>query len=285
MFSTNGNGRQFVQVDNYRLGYVTAGRPSDPPIIFVHGWLSHARTWRQTLAALQDQYYCVSVDLLGHGYSDKPHNGDYSIPAQANRVLKLADALGIQQFTYIGHSMGGMIGLYLASTLAPERVTRLVDVSGVANGKLSPYVRGFLTPIYATGSVMPPIWEFSRQAMRWRWYAYIYDRALYYHPEQAFAPVEDEDRHMALMPGNEIPAYRDLQAIAALDLTPRLKNIQAPTLAVFGKYDNTVPIENGYLVKRHVPNSRLVLLDDCGHVPMTEQTAAYLEAVNNFLAD
>lgn len=276
--------RQFITLDGYRLGYVTAGNPSAPPVILVHGWLSHARTFRQTMDALQDRFYCVSVDLLGHGFSDKPKHGDYSIHAQASRVLKLADALGIQHFAYIGHSMGGMIGLYIASTLAPERVTRLVDVSGVADGRLSPYLRHVLTPIYATGAVMPAIWTFSRAAMNWRWYAYIYDRALYHDPRKSFEPPSNEDRQMALMPGNEVPAYRDLQAIRAVNLAGALPRIQTPTLVLFGKHDNTVPLDNADLVQRCVSGARLVLLDDCGHVPMTEQPEAYLKAVRDFLA-
>ncbi|NWG15983.1 MAG: alpha/beta hydrolase [Chloroflexi bacterium] len=285
MFSANGSSRQFVTVDGYRLAYVTAGDPSAPPVVMVHGWLSHARIWRQTLDALRDSHYCVALDLLGHGFSDKPPDGDYSIPAQAARVLRLADALGLDTFAYMGHSMGGMIGLYIASTAAPERVTRLIDVSGVANGRLSPYVRRLLTPIYATGAIFPAIWSFSRVAMRWRWYAITYDRALYADPRRAFEPVESEDRQMALMPGNEIPAYRDLQAIAALDLTEALARVQAPTLVLFGKSDGTVPVENGHLAHRRIPNSRLVLLDDCGHIPMTEQPLAYLDAVQAFLAE
>jgi pimeloyl-ACP methyl ester carboxylesterase len=251
----------------------------------VHGWLSHARTLRQTAEALQDRYYCVSVDLLGHGYSDKPKNGDYSIHAQATRVLKLADALGIDTFAYIGHSMGGMIGLYIASTLAPERITRLVDVSGVANGLLSPYVRTVLTPIYAAGAAIPAIWTFSRMAMNWRWYAYTFDRALYNDPRQSFEPAAAEDRQMALMCGNEVPAYRDLQAIRAVNLTDALPNVRTPTLVLFGKNDHTVPLDNAYLVQQCVPGARLVLLDDCGHVPMTEQPEAYLKAVRDFLAE
>ncbi len=277
--------RQFVTIDGRRLGYVTAGDPAAPPVVLVHGWLSHARTFRQTLEALRDGHYCVAVDLLGHGFSDKPHDGDYSLHAQATRVLRLADALGLDRFAVIGHSMGGMIGLYLAGKLAPERITRLVDVSGVVNGRLSSYVRYVLTPIYAMGAAVPAIWSFSRVAMNWRWYAYTYDRALYANPRRSFEPVTAEDRQMALMPGNEIPAYRDLQAIRSADVTEWLPQVQARTLVIFGRYDKTVPLVNARLAAERVPGARLALLEDCGHVPMTEQPEAYLQAVRAFLAE
>ncbi|MBZ0304788.1 MAG: alpha/beta hydrolase, partial [Anaerolineae bacterium] len=230
--------------------------------------------------ALQQSHYCVAIDLLGHGHSEKPRAGDYSIPAQAARVLKIADALGLETFTWIGHSMGGQIGLYTAAHM-PERLSRMVSVSGVVTGKLSAYVRWMLSPIYRMGALCPPIWDVSRIAIKYPWYSSIFDHALVHRPR--LTPIDDMDRQMAMVPGIEIPAYRDLQAIAALDLTPLLASVQAPTLAIFGKQDNTVPVENGHLVERHVPNSRLVLLDNCGHIPMTEQTTTYLDVLCRFL--
>jgi pimeloyl-ACP methyl ester carboxylesterase len=88
------------------LKYYSAGSPDNPPIILVHGYTSSHHVWRQTIPVLKDHFYCVAIDLMGHGASDILPDGDYSIVAQAERVLALADELGFQQFTLIGHSMG-----------------------------------------------------------------------------------------------------------------------------------------------------------------------------------
>jgi len=282
MFATMTQEKQFITVDGHQIAYITAGDPTAPPLLLVHGWLSHARVWRQTLDALQDQYFLVSIDLLGHGHSDKPRDGDYSIPAQAGRVLAVADALDLEPFTVIGHSMGGQIGLYLGIH-APERIAAIVSVSGVVAGKLSAYVRYVLTPIYWQGALLPFTWNISRALLRYPWYFNIFNYALT-HPQFQRPPFEeDEDLQMGIIPGIEIPAYRDLQAIAAVDLTASLEEIAAPTLAIFGREDKTVPRINAELIEQLVPQGRVVWIERCGHAPMIEQPVPYLDALREFL--
>jgi pimeloyl-ACP methyl ester carboxylesterase len=272
--------RQFFAIDGYRLGYVACGDPASPPLLMVHGWLSHARFWRQTMAAFEHTHYCVAVDLLGHGYSDKPPDGDYSIAAHAARVLKVADALNLSEFTCIGHSMGGQIGLYLAFN-DPERVIKLISVDGVVTGRLSAYMRYVMTPIFWFGALVPSIWNITRILMRYGWYRAIFDKPLFYQPD--VSPYGSEDREMALAHGNEIPAYRGLKALTSVDLSGALPKIKAPTLAIFGEFDNCVPVSDGKLIQRDVPGSKLVLIKECGHTPMLEQPGQYLDTVREFL--
>src|SRR6187549_3296243 len=97
--------KQAVSTTDGVVTYQTMGDPANPPLMFIHGWLSHGGIWTDTMTALAGAFYCVAVDLLGHGDSDKPGCGDYSISAQAGRVLAVADALEFEQFGVIGHSM------------------------------------------------------------------------------------------------------------------------------------------------------------------------------------
>jgi len=272
--------RQFLTIDGYRLAYLAQGDPAHPPLLMVHGWLSQAGVWRSTMNALADSHYCVAVDLLGHAQSDKPPDADYTVPAQAARILKVADALNLSTFTLVGHSMGGMIGVYLALH-APERLTQLVAISPVVNGRLSDYARIVLTPIFWLGSFFPPVWSISRAVAKHNQGGSIVDRAIFYQPVNL--PYEDENRQMGMVPGIEIPAYRDLQAIAALDLTNELPKIKTPTLVIFGARDNCVPVVNGQLLERNVPGCQLVMLEACGHTPMLEQPDACVQALKGFL--
>jgi pimeloyl-ACP methyl ester carboxylesterase len=73
------------------------------------------------------------VDLLGHGYSDRPPGFDYTLVEHARTVVDLIDTLGISACTLVGHSMGGDIGVHVAS-VRPEVVTALV----MAEGNLGP---------------------------------------------------------------------------------------------------------------------------------------------------
>src|SRR5262245_3749150 len=106
-----------------RLVCDTAGAPGvptpgAPPALMIHGWFSYRGVWQSTLEALQARHYCVALDQLGFGASDKPRDGDYRIEAHARRVLDVADTLGLERFALLGHSMGGQVALCVAARLA-----------------------------------------------------------------------------------------------------------------------------------------------------------------------
>lgn len=271
-------------IDGHRITYLTAGDPSAPPLLFVHGWLSHAGIWRHDFKRLSERYHCIAVDLLGHGDSAKPRDGDYSIPAQARLVLQLADKLGIRQFTLIGHSMGGQIALYIASQLAPARVIQLVNVAGVVTAKLSADVENFGYPAFNLMRFAPWMYTFLRFYVHFAPLANLaYGRTWYHDLYSLPREVWLSDMLLAARVEMATPIYLAGQAIHALNLSDHLTQIQAPTLTIFGEYDNTVPVADGRLAAECIPTCQLVLLKDCGHFPMIEKTEAYLEAVQKFL--
>ncbi len=276
-------GKGVITLEGYTIATTTAGNPRGLPVIFVHGWLSHRGVWQGTLAALGDQIYGVALDLLGFGESAKPAEADYSIPAQAQRVLQLADRLGLERFALVGHSMGGQIALYLAAALAPQRVIRLVSVAGVVTGRLSARVEHMVYPMVALGARFPWLYTLWGYLVRWRPMAYWHFRPWFYRMDSLPFEAWAVDRAMALRADLATAAYQAGQAIRRLDLTPLLPRIVAPTLALFGRQDGTVPVSDGERVAREVPQGRLVTLDRCGHFPMYEQPAAYLKALRSFL--
>jgi pimeloyl-ACP methyl ester carboxylesterase len=277
-----------ITLDGHQLAYTTAGDPDAPPLMMLHGWMSYRGVWRQTIAALQDRYYCVAVDLLGCGDSDKPDEADYSISAQGQRVLQLADALGWDQFAVIGHSMGGQIALCIASMLAPHRIERVISVSGVVAARLTPYVENVTYKFIALSRMFPQLFAVLRRVSRYRWVVcspLSGFKTWFYRAD--VMPFEDWalDRNMAFQPQGARAAYRAGQAIHALDLSSQLGRITAPTLAIFGRQDAVVPVSDGQLVAQRAPHGRLALIDECGHFPMYEKTQQYLEVVRTFLSD
>ncbi len=275
------NEKQYFTHQNQRIAYLRRGDSSLPVVICVHGWLSNGGIWDHTMNALRDRWQFAAIDLLGHGHSDKPADGDYSIAAQAARVIALADHLGADKFTVLGHSMGGQIALYLAIHY-PDRIARVIDVAGVAAGLLSAYIRWIIQPVFTVGARFPSIWHFSRFATRFPLYRAIFDYPIFHHFWNV--PMMGESRELALIPGIEIPAYRDLVEIPRANLTGDLARIRVPVLIVFGRHDRTVPLVNGEIAHEQIPGSRFVILEDCGHDPMDEQPARYLEALEAFLS-
>lgn len=275
-------GKQYFIFEGHRLAYLAEGDPTAPTLVMVHGWLSHAGYFWPLFEAFRHTHYCIAIDLLGHAESDKPPMGDYSVAANARRVLALADTLGVQRFTLIGHSMGGQIG-YLLAANKPDRVDTLVTIAGVVTGRLSHYIRWVHWPVFRIGAAFPFTWELSRLAVRrqWRWYTNIFDRPILHEPEMF--PVQSVDHAVALRPGSEKAFFRELVEIARCELTGDLTRITQPTLVIFGKQDGTVPLVNAYLARARIPNAHLTLIDRCGHSPISEQPTQVVAAIRAFL--
>jgi len=111
---------EFLTIEGDRIAYTLAGSSSNPPMLLLHGSMSHRGVWTRTIESLKELFYCITYDHLGFGDSDKPKDGDYTIVKQAERALKVADHFGFDKFSIVGHSMGGQIATYLASKLAPD---------------------------------------------------------------------------------------------------------------------------------------------------------------------
>ncbi len=266
------------------LAYATAGDPSAPPLILVHGWTCHKFVWRHVLEALAADFYLIAVDLLGHGESAAPPKGDYSIAAQGQRVLALADQLGIRRFALMGHSMGGLISLSIASTLAPERVTRLIDVAGIVSGRATPRLILLNGALVLLPMLFPSYIHVQRTSMEhyprlgkfgfWVWFADMDAQ-----PYAAWA----QDRHYATRPDACHARWKAGLATLGTNISHRLGNVSAPTLIVFGARDGAVSTREGALVAAKVPNSCFLLFEGCGHFPMLEQPERFIAAVCAFL--
>lgn len=106
--------KQVQLANGVKLAYYEYGNPHYPPLIAVHGLNSSAATWDDMLPHLCESYYCILLDLPGHGNTASgPY--DYSIPFFAECIVHLTQYLGITSLSLLGHSMGGQISIYFAN--------------------------------------------------------------------------------------------------------------------------------------------------------------------------
>jgi pimeloyl-ACP methyl ester carboxylesterase len=118
---------------------------SADPVVFVHSIAGNTRHWSAQLEHLRTGRRAVALDLRGHGGSEAPRNGEYSMESQAEDVGAVADALGLERFALVGHSMGAGVALAYAGA-HPERVTHLLVADPIGDGTQTPEaeVRPFL---------------------------------------------------------------------------------------------------------------------------------------------
>lgn len=271
--------------EGHSLAYLTDGDPSAPPLMLVHGWTCHKRVWRRSLPLLARDHFVVAMDLLGHGESDAPSNGDYSIAAHGRRVLSLADHLNLTRFKLMGHSMGGQISLMLASHLAPERVMRLIEVDGVVTGHAAPRLVLVNGSIGGLVAVFPKLRALPRRAINNRALA-RFGFGLWFANFDTM-PFEDweEDRDFTLREGAEISHFKSGWACMNTNITRHLPQITAPTLIIFGAQDATVPVREGRIAAANIPSARFELIAQCGHFPMWEQREIFEGLVGEFLRE
>jgi len=117
-----------ASVDNQgvKITYQVMGQGS--PILLVHGGFGYKEMWEEmgVVESLKKKYKLISIDLRGHGLSDKPHNPSaYSMKAFTSDMEAVLDRLEIHQVNYWGYSMGGWIGFGMAK-YAPDRLTSLI---------------------------------------------------------------------------------------------------------------------------------------------------------------
>ena len=272
-----------LQIDNQRIAYIKMGSSSNPPIIFVHGLMSHRGVWTNTIAALKENFFCIAYDQLGFGDSDKPSDGDYTIAKQAERVLKVADHFGIDKFIVAGHSMGGQISAYLTAVTAPGRVQKLVFVDGVVTGNLSDQLQREIKPMVKQAEKFPALYHLLGPLRNWKPYAYWSFRFWLYKIKEIPFDTWAIDRYYATRPDIAHSTPKAWDAVNATDLTPMLKDITAPTLILFGDHDGTVPVEQAYLFKEILPTAQLIVIEQCGHFPMYEAYDQYIEHIQKFL--
>ena len=109
---------------------------SGPTIVFVHGWTCDETSWREQVPAFDDDYRVITLDLPGHGKSDSPADGVFSMRLFADAVEAVRAEAGADKIVLVGHSMGAPVIRRYALDF-PDRVAGLVAVDGSLD------VRGF----------------------------------------------------------------------------------------------------------------------------------------------
>jgi 3-oxoadipate enol-lactonase len=240
------------------LHHVVDGPAGAPPLLLGNSLGTDTTMWDRVVAELGDRFRLVRFDHRGQGASDVPR-GPYDVADLGADVIALLDELQIGAAAYCGVSVGGMVGLWLASH-APERVERLVVWSSSAHpGNPEAWSERAAT-VLAAGSTAPIA---DTVVARWVTPAFAAER-----PD-----VVSELRAMLLAsPAEGYAACCGV--LERLDLRPDLGRVRAPTLVVSGAGDEAIPPEHGLRIAEAIPGARFELLDPAAHIPMAERPDA-----------
>jgi 3-oxoadipate enol-lactonase len=222
--------------------------------------------WDEQARTLQDHFRLLRYDHRGHGGSPVPP-GPYRIDDLGCDVLALLDRLEIQAFSFCGLSIGGMVGMWLASEV-PDRVERLVLCC--TSARFAP----------------PDQWDSRAAAVRADGVGAIAGAVL----ERWFTPALHESHPEVvewagwMLRATPAEGYAGCcEAIRDADLNDRLGAIRAPTLVIAGSDDPAAPVEQAEAIRDGIPGARLVVIPQAAHLANVEQPEDFTRAMLDHL--
>ena len=250
-------------VNGVQLFYDELG--SGEPLILHHGYTASHDVWLELIAPrLADRFRCIVMDARGAGDSAHP-DGGYEITQYARDVVGMADALGIDRFTYVGHSMGGGIGFQLGLDHA-ERLDRLVLVAAIPSGGIE---------------ASPTTHEEARamrQASDGR--ARMLEQRLLMRVRDAPEGLAEQslDRALSVSDGHFEQSWT---AMVEFDVSDRLDELTTPTLVIAGAADGLCAANLEDFLR--LPNATLHVFSRVGHSIPGDVPDEFSEVIADFM--
>ena len=254
-----------ILVFGQKINYVEAG--SGPTVILLHGLGGSWRAWQPNIAPLAEKFHVLALDQIGFGKSDKPLV-NYRIRTYVDFLDQFCKQLKIERPSLVGVSMGGWIAAAFTAAF-PDRVDKivLVDAAGYSPSKdLDPRALYALNPT-------------TREGMKALSAKVFYNKIF-----QTDAAIEAAiAARFAAGDGYTIDRISESIIRGEDFLDDTVKTIKRPTLIVWGRQDGLAPLSDGERFNKDIAGSKLVVFEECGHVPNFEKPSEFNTAVIDFL--
>jgi len=259
-----------------RVNYIEMG--DGPALVFVHGLSGCWQNWLENIPHFARSHRVIAVDLPGFGESDLPLE-DITIPGYGRFVDAFLAEIGVERASIVGNSMGGFIAAEVAVS-HPRRVAKLALVSAAGVLTVRPAeltVAKQLSRMFQLASA--GVIARRQSIVRRRRMRKLILAGIVRHPELLQPELVYE-----IASGAGKPGFLDaFKAILDYDFSERLPEVECPTLIVWGRNDRIVPVGGAYRYEQLIPNSRRVIVEDTGHVPMIERPALFNRLLDDFL--
>ncbi len=267
---------RFLSVGGMQVHLRDEGPRDDPtPIVLLHGTSDSLQTWDGWSAALRTQRRVIRFDLPGFGLTGPDPQNDYSIDAYVRFVLAVLDQLGVQSCVLGGNSLGGQIA-WRTAVVQPQRVHQLilVDAAGYPLQPQSAPLAFRLAQSRFAGVLL------ERLLPRGLVLAGL--RNVVGDPTIVTSELVDRYYDMAVRAGNRRALVQRL-ALVNVDQSEQIGRLRLPTLVLWGGRDRLIPVQSGQRFAHDIPDARLVVWPELGHLPQLEDPARTVVEVQRFL--
>lgn len=257
------------------LHYETHGSPEQPTLCFLHGFMGSSDDWAALVDALSEDYFCLTVDLPGHGDSRTVPEHFYTMEGTAQAVVDVFDDAEVDRCTLIGYSMGGRVALYLSLVLQPP-VERLVLESASPGLRSEEEQRERRQVDHERAERI----EEDLDGFLEHWYR-----------QPLFASLEEHDLVDDMVatrrqndPSELARALRGLSPGRQPSLWNRLPDLEIPALLLTGALDSKYEAVTAQAAAR-MDTARRRVIPRAGHNVHAERPEAFEDALRQFLVE
>jgi len=258
----------------FKLHYLEAGRGA--PVVLLHGLGGDGSRWKPNIEPLAKDFHVFALDEIGFGQSDKPL-ANYHTGMLAEFLVGFLKAVNVPKASLVGNSMGAGVALYTAVHF-PDVVDKIVLADGGgfrADGR---------TPAAA------PSPDAERQAAHRRQIQNSvtreetreFFRVLFHNKDLVTDRLVEDQLAMRLRSAFAITKMQEAGDRGRLTES-QVKGVKAPTLVIWGKYDELANPTGADLLERTIPGAKKAIVDDCGHMPQIEKPEEFNRLVREFL--
>ncbi|GCE44815.1 alpha/beta hydrolase [Rhodococcus sp. USK10] len=257
----------YLVADGVRTRYLHAGDRSKPALVLLHGSGGHAEAYVRNMEAHAKHFSTWAIDMLGHGYTDKPGH-PIEIKHYVQHLMSVLDAIGAPRAHLSGESLGGWV-VARAAIDHPERVERLV-LNTAGGSQADPVVMNRIRTL-SMDAATDPSWD--KVAARIVWL--MADKSKTYDDIVASRlKVYQQENYPAAMSDSlalQDPVIRERNLLSAGDYG----RITAPTMVLWTSDDPTADVTEGRRIASMIPGAQFVVMDGCGHWPQYEDASAF----------
>ncbi|MCY4366077.1 MAG: alpha/beta hydrolase [Chloroflexi bacterium] len=267
-----------VSANGHTLHYLDWGNVGKPVALLVHGLRGHAHSWDDVSAALCDDFQVLALDQRGRGDSDWAKDGDYTTSAYVADLAGFVEALGLDKFVLVGHSMGGRNSMAYAGQ-NPDRLEKLVivDVGPVLDSRGSNRIADEIRNVPEEFDSFEDVFNYQNAQNRFASEEVMRRRVQYSTKElpngkigwKYDAVIREQRRNNTVPPAD--------------DLWPSLPKITCPSLIVRGAETDLLASDTAQQMLETIPNSQMVEIPQAGHMVFEDNPADFIAAVKEFL--
>ncbi|MGF2945101.1 alpha/beta fold hydrolase [Mycobacterium sp. Lab-001] len=265
----------YLDAQGVRTRYLRAGDPGMPVLMLLHGSGGHAEAYVRNLGAHAEHFWTWSIDMLGHGYTDKPGH-PLEVAHYVEHLMAALRTIGAERACLSGESLGGWVAARAAAD-HPDVVDRLV-LNTAGGSQADPEVMRRIVTL-SMAAAENPSWKTVQARIKW----------LMSDKSKGYDDLVASRQRVYRQPGF-VGAMRDIMALQDPEIRAHnilgpaeYGSIAAPTLVLWTSDDPTADVTEGRRIASMIPGARFELMPGCGHWPQYEDPKTFNRLHLDFL--